>query len=298
MRRPAALLVPLLALAALAACRDDGETVTAGDGEPTATTAPPTTGGTTDGAVDGPAGLVLQVHTGGGFVPVEYAFGSLPELSLYRDGRVIAIGPTTLEFPGRALPNVLVGRVDADEVATAVGWAKEAGVTENPDFGQPPVADAPSTSVVLVDGGRTYRVDAYALGEFPDSPGVTPAQRESRRRLQGLRDRLADLAAAADQPYRATAVSVLVRPYPEPGPGEPPAEPAPGEADWPLADLAAGGAEQFGGRCLGFTGAEAERVLAAAEPARSNTRWRSGGAVWAVAFRPGLPDVAPCSPTR
>ena len=272
--------------------------MTAGDGDGATTTAPPAADGSPDDGADVAPGLVLQVYTGGGFVPVEYAFGSLPEFSLYGDGRVIATGPTTLEFPGRALPNVLVGRVDAGKVATAVEWAEDAGVTESPDLGQPPVADAPTTTVVLVDGGRTFRVDAYALGDFQDGPGLTPAQRESRRRLQGLRDRLADLAAAADESYRATAVSVLVRPYPEPGPGEAPAEPAPGEADWPLGDLAAGGAEQFGGRCLGFTGAEAEQVLAAAGAARSNTRWRSGGVMWALAFRPELPDVAPCAATR
>lgn len=293
-RRALAVVVVVVVATVLAACSDDGDTVTAGDDPgttPSTSAEPPTTAGTAPDRADG---IAIQIRTGGGFVPQELAFATVPEVTLYADGRIIATGPTTLEYPGKALPNVLAGSVDDSAVRAAVTAAREAGVTDEPELGRPSVADAPTTTFLLVDGGRTYRLDAYAI-DFEDGPGLTAAQQEARRRLRGLVRRLQDLAAAADRPYRATAVSVLVTPYPEPEPGRAPVEPVPGEADWPLDDLGGGGEEQFGGRCLGFTGPDAERVLAAAGEARSNTRWRSGGRTWALAFRPELPGGEPCA---
>lgn len=277
MRRPAALLIAVLAAAGLAACRDEGTTVGAGDaggGRPT-TTAP-------GAATDPPAaaGLVLQITTGGGFLPPELSFATLPRFTLYADGRVVVPGPTTLEYPGAALPNLVTGTVPADA----------------PDLGRPPVADAPTTTFVLVDGGTTHRAEAYALDiDLDGGPGLAPGQRQGRQRLRDLVAESERLGAAATEPYRAAAVSVLVRPYAEVDRGEPPVEPEPGEAAWPLGELATGGREQFGGRCLGFAGADAEVVLAAAAEARSDTRWRSGAEAWALTFRPELPGVEPCS---
>ncbi|MGH9154103.1 MAG: hypothetical protein ACRD03_17350, partial [Acidimicrobiales bacterium] len=135
MRRRAALLIAVLAAAGLAACRDDGTTVGAGDaggGRPT-TTAP-------GAATDPPAaaGLVLQSTTGGGFLPPELSFATLPRFTLYADGRVVVPGPTTLEYPGAALPNLLTGTVSADDVRAAVAAARAAGVADAPDLGRPP----------------------------------------------------------------------------------------------------------------------------------------------------------------
>ena len=289
MARAAALVTWILTLTALAACRGDATTVDAGDQTPTsATPTPPPSDAPT------PDGLVLQVRTGGGFVPAEVAFRESAQFSLYADRRVVVAGPTTLEYPGRALPNLLTGLVGEDDLGAARAAARDAGVTEDPDLGRPEVADAPTTTFVLVDGDRTHRLDAYAL-VLDDTPGLTAGQREARQRLRALLARTEELGRAATAPYRADAVSVLVSPYPEGDPATPSVEPPPGEADWPLADLATGGTEHPAGRCLGFTGADAERVLSAADGARSNTRWRSGGRAWALAFRPELPGTSPCT---
>jgi hypothetical protein len=318
MRRVAALSALMVLVLASCGGRDD-PTVAAGDdeeatstttgGEPDATSdtsspspTSPGTGTVTTKPGSGPAttapapvaGLAVQIRTGGGFVPVEANFLNTPEFTLYADGRVIVTGPTTLEYPGAALPNLLQGRVNTQAVTAAVKSARAAGVFGQPDLGSPPVADAPTTTFTVVDGDQRATLDAYALG-FDEAPGMTPAQQEARRKLQAFRDEMTNLGAAARESYKASSLSVLVQPYRVVEGG---VEPAPGQADWPLANLATGGTEQFGGRCLGFTGADADRALAAAAQARSNTRWQSGGKEWSLSFRPELPGVEPCGPAR
>lgn len=292
MRRPAALLLAVLT-GVLAGCSDDPTTVEAGDDG--AGTGPTTTSEPVTTIAPAGDGAVLQITTGGGFVPAEIQFATLPQFTLYADGRVVVPGPTTLEYPGRALPNLLTGSVGADEVRDAVEAARTAGVGKSLDLGRPPVADAPTTTFVLVDGEGTHRTEAYALDIDVDGPGLSAAQQDARRRLRDLVAETGRLGNAAAEPYRATAVSVLVRPQAEVDRTGLPGEPAPAEVEWPLADLAAGGHEQFGGRCLGFTGDDAERVLAAAADARADARWRSGGTLWWLAFRPELPGTEPCA---
>ena len=236
---------------------------------------------------------MLQIRTGGGFVPREVAFTSLPQFTLYADGKVIQTGVTTAVYPGPALPSLFVGAAPAAEVRAAVAAARSAGVTEDPDLGRPLVTDMPTTTFVLADEGRSHRVEAYALGAGTPQ-GLSAAQRENRERLLDLQRRMEQLAAAiVVEPYRAEAVSVLVRPYPEAAQGAP-QDPPPDQADWPLGSLTSDVRERPGPSCLGFTGPEAERVLAAARNAKSNTQWRSGGRTWALSFRPELPGVTPC----
>ncbi len=292
MRRRAALAAILLAIGMMAGCGAVEPTVPDGAGSDppgspgstgrSATTLPPVA-----------SDLVLQIRTGGGFVAPRTRFGTVPELTLYADGEVVQLGAVAAIYPGPALPPLFTGRVSDHDVRTAVAAARDAGVTRSADLGQPTVTDQATTRIILVDEGTTYRVDAYALG-MEDGHGLTPKQRDDRRRLVDLQRRLEELAAtAATEPYLAPAVSVLVTPARE-GKDAVLPEVTPDVADWPLGDLATGGAEQLGGRCLGFTGRGAERVLAAASDARSNTRWRSGGTTWELTFRPELRGMTPC----
>ncbi len=291
MRRRRVSFLSSLALVALSACSGEDTAVKAGDAD-TTVPSPSTTKPPSDAA-----GLVLRVQTGGGFVPVEFAFAEIPEFSAYADGRVIVTGPTTMEFPGAALPNLLAGTLPAAALKDAVAAFKDAGIGRSPDLGQPPVADAPTTKFTLVDGGRRITLDAHALG-FDDAPTLSAAQKENRRRLDDLAEQMQKLGAAATGPYKASALSVLVLPYAVPDVGAPAPQPAPGQATWPLGDLGTGGEEQFGGRCIGLIGADGAKVLAAAGRARSNTRWQSADKDWSLSFRPELPGVQPCTTDR
>jgi hypothetical protein len=135
-----------------------------------------------------PDALVLQVVRAGGFLPVGTAFRSVPSVSVYADGRVVTEGPQIEIWPPPALPSVQVGRLDADEVRRLVDGGREL-VDAQEDYGQPPVADAPTTAVVVEDGGSRAVAAAVALDELagelapPDGGGLTAEQRAARERL-------------------------------------------------------------------------------------------------------------------
>lgn len=233
--------------------------------------------------------LMLQVRTGAGYF--EDAFTIIPEFTLYADGRVIRPGPRSAVHPAPALRPLLLGRLGDAEVRSAAAAAREAGLAGSPDVGDPTITDQSTTRFVLVEKAKTSLLNVYALNVREDELlGLSRTQLDNRRRLKDLARRLSELAAPAQEPFAAAAVSVLVVPR------RPDAGPAARQAVWPLGDLAAGGTKQLWGRCLGFSGTESAQVLAAAAGAMSDTQWHSGGASWSLSFRPELPGDIPCRP--
>jgi hypothetical protein len=114
---------------------------------------------------------------------------------------VIIVGPTTLEFPGPALPNLQEFRVTGDGLGKIIDEGREAGLLDDPppDYGDPGITDQPTTTVSLRLDGRTRTVDVYALN-FSD--GVTAAQRENRRRLTNFIELAGDPGAIAPRRRR------------------------------------------------------------------------------------------------
>jgi len=289
MQRLAAWVTLLLLLGA-SAC--SGEAVPIGDDPVPTTGRPITTRRPTTTGPDAPPGLLLQVRNSGSYWDsFQTVFATVPSVTLYADGVVIRRGPQDASHPGPALPPLLTGTIGDDAVRSATTAARDAGLARDPDLGEPTITDQSTTKFTFVEEGRTHRVSAYAL-DMDDLLGLSSEQKDNRRRLIDLQRRLGDLTTTAVEPYRASVISVLVL---KPGEGGSPAAPAGGEADWPLGDLSGGGVPKLGGRCLGFTGPDAGRVLAAAGGATTNTRWRSGGTTWSLAFRPELPGDSPCT---
>ncbi len=108
----------------------------------------------------------MRVVTEGGFAAESRQPAQLPRLSVYGDGRVIILGPTTLEFPGPALPNVQEFRLTREGLTRVVDEARDAGLLDDPppDYGDPGVTDQATTTVTVRADGVTRRVDVYALG--------------------------------------------------------------------------------------------------------------------------------------
>jgi hypothetical protein len=246
-----------------------------------------TSGGSEGAPPAAPDEVVLRVVTRGGFGAESRQPAQLPRLSVYGDGRVIVAGPTTLEYPGPALPNLQEFRLTREGLARVVDDAREAGLLDDPppDYGEPGVTDQATTTVTVRVDGRTRRVEVYALGFKGRVSGVKPEQRERRRRLEQLIDRAGDADAqrpvvepGSERRYEPTAVAVLVRP----------SDSTDGDVHaWPLGDLT-------GTDCLVLSGDDVATAVAAARTARAGDRWTSAGATYDLDFRPLLPDERSC----
>lgn len=298
-----------LAVLGLAAC---GGTVGAGSG-----------GG--DGEEDGLVrdvdddAPVLQVHSAGGFVMPGYDFAAVPALTVYEDGRAITHGPQIMIFPGPLLPNLLVAELTADDVAAIVEAARDAGLlAEAPDYGQPPVADVPTTYVTITVDGETYVHAANALDmgagldagegvvgadegaaqgsdggadEFgqPQDLGLTPEQAEARAVLNEFLAEVNGIVPTGDgEPYDITAFAVSGRPADGGAPADP--EIAPAVVPWPLESVAL--ADLDG--CVVVDGDDAATLLGTLREANQLTQFDEGGTTYEVWFRPLLPHETEC----
>jgi hypothetical protein len=270
MRRLAAVAV-VTATVALAAC---GESTSGESGPPRAPT--------------GPDEVVVRVVTEGGFTAETRRPAHLPQLSVFGDGRVVVIGPTALQYPGPALPNLQEFRVTRAGLARILETARAAGLLDDavPDYGDPGVTDQATTTVTVRADGITRRVDVYALGFRGRVSGVTPEQSEQRDRLQQFIELAGDAGALGDdvvagseRRYEPTALAVRVEP----------ADASDGETHgWPLGDLA-------GAECAVHRGADVARALDVARTAHEGDAWESAGATYTVTFRPLLPDERTCA---
>lgn len=273
--RPVLAVVAVVAVLALTAC-GESSSVRPG-GQPS--------GGTHSYAADG---VVLQVSYGGGLVPPD-STRELPYWTLYGDGRVITRGAEPAIYPGAALPSVLVGQAKAgavDEVAAAARAAGVDGVKR--DYGDPPVADASTTTIRLSDESGTHTVQVYALQEGGDIGN------EPREKLRRFLDRLTGegggLAGVTDEkPYVPTALAVVAaQPYRAPGDVQENVQAWEGPALAPGYDLGAAGT------CTVVSGDALAGVLPSVRKATAITRWQHDGADWRLTFRPLLPDERTC----
>jgi len=232
--------------------------------------------------------VVLRVSLSGGFVRPAPS-NAFPEVTLYGDGRVIKRGPSTLQYPGPALANLVEFRLDEAGIRHVLRSAADAGVLDRrpPDFGRLIAADVPSTVVTVRADGARHRVSVFGLGLDPkDWNDLSDEQRTNRERLRKLVAEVGDSGAlrrfvqpGTERRYAPTAVAVFVSPA--------------GTADgpthaWPLPDFAATD-------CAVYDGADAATVLAAARTANDGDVWEAAGATYTVAFRPLLPDERTCA---
>lgn len=252
------------------------------------------TGGGTSAGPYAPDDLVLQAAWTGGFVAPQVLAGRLPLVSVYGDGRVLTEGPVTAIYPGPALPNLQVTRIDPARVQDLVQRALDAGVGDTGDLGTPGIADAPSTRFTVFTGLETIQREVYALREAGEgAPGVTPEQAAARAELAAFLDELTGLSAAGSEPYTGDAVAAVVSPYTS---AEEP-ELVPPDTAWPGPALPGEPLNApLGLGCVVATGDQATAVLEAARSANALTPWTSAdGGRWSLTFRPLLPHETGCA---
>jgi hypothetical protein len=254
------------------------------------------------GAISHPTGaeeVVIRVATGGGFVPLEYNYTMIPEFTLYGDGRIIVPGPTTLQFPGPALPNLQTTVVSEDTVQAMLAAAKEAGLFQSGvDYGTPGVTDVGTTTISINADGTTYTSQIYALG-FEDGGNLTMEQQQARAAIQDLQGKLNDPSTlvAADlvwEPFDYQALAVYSRPI-DPTASTASTDIQPNHLPWPLDDLATSGGEvpnSSGLRKVTVSGDDLDTLKPLLDEATQITVWKSGDTDYSLWFRPLLPDEA------
>jgi hypothetical protein len=196
----------VLPVVLLAACGDDGaeplDTPPASTESPSTTAPAPTStsdGGTFEYAT-GADDVVIGVTFEGGLVP-SVAFSTTPVAIVSGDGRVLTTGPTTMQFPGRLLPNVLQQSITEDGIEELLAGADELGLLAEVDYpSNDNIADAPSTVVTITVGGTTYSHAAYALDLEPETDPSRRALSDFVALMTDLSGTLGD-AVGAEAPY-------------------------------------------------------------------------------------------------
>jgi hypothetical protein len=230
--------------------------------------------------------VVIQVTVAGGFVPVDVALGNVPIATVMGDGTVLTPAPVLAIYPGPAIAALQSVKIGAAQVDRLVAEADRLGLLAGPvDFGRPPVADAPDTTVTIEANGRSFAHSANALGIADEGPGLTDAQVANRRALSELVDAVNALPPGEELWAPSEVAVVVVGPYtPEP---EIPQTPAP----WPLA---AAPATAGNWPCTLVEGADVPVLLGALQQANARTPWVFGGSQWSVSFRPVVPGQPGC----
>ncbi|MCO5973193.1 hypothetical protein [Actinoallomurus soli] len=204
--------------------------------------------------------LVLRTSTSGGIAGLGGP-GSLPDFSLYRDGRVVA-GASGALTEYRLTPRA---------VRRIVSAARDAGLATPRTVESPYMADAMYAVITFVVDGRprtTRLVEPVSDGRAAALLALLNPSAWARGDL-----------AAAPHPYRPAKVAALALP------GS-----ATGAPRWPFA-VPLGSGTRVGTRtCTVLTGAEARKA-----PAGRWSDWTEHGRSYRVMLRPLLPDEADCS---
>lgn len=242
----------------------------------------------------GPGDVVVQVMVAGGFVPVSAAVTAVPIATVLGDGTVITTAPVLAIYPGPAITPLQSVRVPAATVDQLVGRAAELGLLRSPlDFGQPPVADAPDTTVTITSGGTVHRHVANALGLDGGAAGAgVPAPAAANRRALAAFVEAVSALPPGNAPWSPPAVAVHnVGDYrPDPQLAQPPQR-------WPLATPPAPATAAAGvAPCTLVEGAEVATLLEVLARANSLTPWVVSGREMSLAFRPVVPGQPGCPP--
>ena len=271
-----------------------------------------------DDGIEHPTGAkpVLTVEEVGGFAMIEMLGTRVPSFVMLGDGRVIAHGMQTLEFPGPALPPLIERALTEEGIQEVLAAAEATNLfTADADLrgAMNVIADASDTVFRLNAGGREVAVSVYALGLLDPSmgnmEGIGSGEIEAHRVLGQLRDALMNLDGSVSpagwetagwQPYQPEAFRLYVRDMagqPMDG-GDLPDD----VRRWPTEDdPAAFGEEQpgFGNgtRCGVVSGAVAETWLAELTAATQMTLWSTDGqdrfSVMARPLLPGDQEICP-----
>ncbi|KAB2343351.1 hypothetical protein [Actinomadura rudentiformis] len=211
--------------------------------------------------------LLLQWRMTGGFAGLGGP-GSIPEFSLYADGRAYAMRRGDVDSPVDSLAEF---QLRPDALTRLLRDARAAGLERSRTAGAEDVADAQILEITM--GSARTRVSQ------PESQATDPAVRMWKR-LQPYAWPTAD-QEASPRPYLPLQVAVLAGETTSSGKTIKP---------WPLAPLGKG-ERAARGICTVFTHLDS---VTARDLAQSNVVWASQGKTYSVRLRPMLPNEHTC----
>lgn len=214
-----------------------------------------------------PGDVVLRMYDLQGFLRPGEPASIVPSFTMYGDGRTILVAPRGVG----ALPEIRELRLPQQRVQQIVDHALDADVLDEPESGTDIKPDA-STSMITLN----------ALGQS----GTAQLGPDAGGNLQELREAMQEYAAKPEAvPFTPSSVAVLATPI----------QNAEADVTWALRALGEESLAQVDGAyCRIYRGADAETVLDEARSTAPDDIWYSGEAVYAVAFRPLLPDEKSC----
>lgn len=254
-----------------------------------------------------PGDVVLQIDEAGGFVMPGHDFSTVPHLTVYADGRAITHGPQIMIWPPPALPNLQVAQLSEADMELLVDAAVAAGLTvEIPEYGQPAIADVPTTTVTITVDGVAYVHAANALGfdgggldggglddgAPPDPLGLTESEVQARAALSEFvttaRDVVDSTAAEQTSAYPITGFAIRAWQATDLG-VELDGDVEIQVMDWPL-DIELGSLED----CMIIADDDARTLLTMLTDADILTEYRQDEVQYQVFFRPLLPHESDC----
>jgi hypothetical protein len=206
--------------------------------------------------------LVLRAVTTGGIAGLG-GLGTMPDFSLYGDGRAITGGAHPMEY-----------HLTRQALRRLVAEASKAGLATPRTTDNRNVADALYKVITFVTGGRARTTKIILDGGRADDPAA-----RFLPRLVPANWPPGDQTGAS-RAYRPTHLAVL-------------AFAAPGEtiaAKWPLKSLASG-TPLAGRTCTVLSGGD----VAKAQRLADRQEWQDHGRRFRVTFRPLLPDEPDCA---
>lgn len=206
--------------------------------------------------------LVLRTVTSGGIAGLGGP-GTMPDFSLYGDGRAITGGAHPMEY-----------HLTWQALKRLVAEAQKAGLSTSRTADNPRVADAMYKVITFMTSGRAHVTKIIQGGGRPGDPAA-----KFLPRLVPSNWPRGD-QSADPKPYRPARVAVLAVAVPGTGGN------APG---WPLKPLASG--THVGTRtCTTLSGADAAK----AQRMAGRPEWRDRDHLYRVTVRPLLPDERDC----
>lgn len=232
---------------------------------------------------------VVQVDVVGGFIPEGSHFAATPQLVVYADGTVITHGPVSAIYPGPKLPNLVSTDVERARIVKLLERAARSGLLrDGVEYGQPGVADAPTTRVTVRTRAGVFTHEAAALGIHGSDAGVDERATQARQLLWQFVEEARELDPMFDgAQVSMTRFALRARLATDTGPD-------PSGIDRAVVAWVAGVPLAGASDCVSVDGAVGEQVGQVLAKANQLTLFDDGGVVYEVFARPLLRHEAGC----